>query len=214
MAAAGRLAMTGELWRALWVSNEALVLGYLPAVLMGVPLGLFLGRFPAVGRFAGVYLDVLLLTPMPLLIPVLVVATGLGLATRLLVVFLFAVGVVVVTAEAGVRGVDPALLEMGRTFGAREGQLWRRILLPGTLPAIFGGLQLALGRAISGMVAVELLLIAAGLGRLMLRFQGDFDAPELYAVILVVVGEAVLLTALIGGGQRRLGSWQADVGPE
>jgi ABC-type nitrate/sulfonate/bicarbonate transport system permease component len=64
------------------------------------------------------------------------------------------------------------------------------------------------------MVAVELLLIAAGLGRLMLRFQGDFDAPELYAVILVVVGEAVLLTALIGRGERRLGSWQVDVGPE
>ena len=204
LAALARLAHGGELWLALWTSNQALVLGYLLAAAVGVPLGLLLGRAPRVGAFVDVFLDILLLTPMPAVIPLLVMATGLGLETRLLVVFLFAVAVIAVHSAAGTRAVHPDLVEMAHAFGARSVQLWRRVLLPGALPAVLVGLRLGLARAISGMVAVELLLVAVGVGRLVQRFQGDFDAPAVYAVVLVVVAQAVLLTAVIRRVERRL----------
>jgi NitT/TauT family transport system permease protein len=211
LAALADLARGGELWHALWTSNEALLLGYLLAAVVGVPLGLLLGRAPRLGAFADVFLDILLFTPMPAVIPLLVMVTGLGLGTRLLVVFLFAVAIIVAHAAAGARSVDPELLEMARAFGARQAQLRRRVLLPGALPAVLVGLRLGLSRAISGMVAVELLLVAVGVGRLIQRFQGDFDAPAVYAVVLVVVAEAVLLAGVLRRVERRLALRRADL---
>ena len=100
---------------------------------------------------------------------------------------------------------------MARAFGARPAQLWRRVLLPGALPAVLVGLRLGLSRAISGMIAVELLLVAVGVGRLVQRFQGDFDAPAVYAVVLVIVAQAVLLTAAIRRVERRLALRRAEL---
>lgn len=211
LAALARLAHGGELWYALWTSNQALLLGYLLAALTGVPLGLLLGRAPRLSAFADVFLDILLLTPMPAVIPLLVMATGLGLETRLLVVFLFAVAIIAVHAAAGVRGVDAEIVEMARAFGAGRAQLCRRVILPGALPAVFVGLRLGLSRGISGMVAVELLLIAVGVGRLIQRFQGDFDAPAVYAVVLVIMAEAVLLTGALRRVERRLALRRTDL---
>jgi ABC-type nitrate/sulfonate/bicarbonate transport system permease component len=211
LAALTCLAQGGELWRALWASNEALVLGYGLAATVGVPLGLLLGRVRALGAFADVLLDILLATPMPAVIPLLVMATGIGLETRLLVVFLFAVAIIVVHAAAGARGIDPELVAMARAFGAGRAQRGRRIVLPATLPAVLLGLRLGLSRAISGMVAVELLLVAVGVGRLIERFQGDFDAPAVYAVVIVVVAEAVALTAALRWAERRLALGRAEL---
>jgi NitT/TauT family transport system permease protein len=211
LVALARLAHDGELWRALWTSNQALLLGYLLAALTGVPLGLLLGRTPRLGAFADVFLDILLFTPMPAVIPLLVMATGLGLETRLLVVFLFAVAIIAVHAAAGARGVDPELVAMARAFGADRVQLCLRVILPAALPAVLAGLRLGLSRAISGMVAVELLLVAVGVGRLIQRFQGDFDAPAIYAVVLVVVAEAVLLTGVLRRAEQRLALRRADL---
>jgi NitT/TauT family transport system permease protein len=211
LAGLARLAHGGELWPALWTSNEALLLGYLLAAAVGVPLGLLLGRAPRLGAFADGLLDILLVTPMPAVIPLLVMITGLGLGTRVLVVFLFAVAIIAVHGAAGARGVDPDLVEMARAFGGGRAQIGRQVLLPGALPAVLVGLRLGLSRAISGMVAVELLLVAVGVGRLIQRFQGDFDAPAVYAVVLVVVAEAVLLTGILRRVERRLALRRADL---
>lgn len=208
--AVARLAQGGELWEALWISNQALLLGFLLAAAVGVPLGLVLGRAPRLSAFLDVPLDIVLFTPMPAVLPLLVMATGLGLGTRVLVVFLFAVAVIAVHAAAGVRGVDAQLVEMARAFEAGRTQLVRRVILPAALPAVLVGLRLGLSRALSGMVAVELLLIAVGVGRLIQRFQGDFDAPAVYAAVLVVVAEAVLLTGSLRRLERRVARRRAD----
>jgi len=92
---------------------------------------------------------------------------------------------------------------MARSFGASETQLWRKVLLPGARPAVLAGARLGLARAISGMVAVELLLVSVGFGRLLLRYQGDFDAGAVYAVVLVVAAQAVLLTGWLRRWERR-----------
>ena len=195
--AAWSLAAQSELWRAVAVSNQALGLGYLGALGAGIPLGVLLARLPGLRRGAELYLNLLLVVPMAAVIPIVIVALGLGLTARAWIVFLFALPVVVINAEAGVRSVDRRLVEMGRAFYAGELALWRSVLLPGAVPAIVAGMRLGLGRALSGMVVVELLMIAAGVGRLILTYQGLFQAGALYAVILVLVLQAVLLMALL-----------------
>jgi NitT/TauT family transport system permease protein len=76
------------------------------------------------------------------------------------------------------------------------------------------GLRLGLGRAFTGMIAVELLLVAVGIGRLILEFQGLFESGAVYAVILFLVVEAVVLLRLLRSFERRLAPWTGLVATE
>jgi len=200
-----------EVWRSLWVSNQAMLIGYAASLLVGIPLGLIVGRWQQAEKFTDIYLNILLVTPVSALIPLFIIALGLGLASRVLVVFVFAFIYITVNTRAGLRNVDPNLLEMAHSFGATERQLWQKILLPASLPAMMTGVRVGLGRAINGMIIVELLLVAVGVGRLILRYQGDFQAGKVYAVVLVVLVEAVVLMTLVRRVEKQLVHWITEV---
>ncbi|WP_419999594.1 ABC transporter permease [Streptomyces boninensis] len=205
-ATAGLLAEP-ELWRALYVSNQALALGFAIALALGIPLGILLGRFRTLERFTDVYLNILLVTPMAAIIPLLVMWTGIGLTSRTALVTVFSIVMVIVNSRAGVRQVDPSLIEMARSFGAREREIFTRILLPGALPAVMTGVRLGLGRAVTGMVIVELLMISDGVGGLILEYRGLLKAPPLYATIVIILAEALLLISAARWCERRLTRW-------
>lgn len=200
-----------ELWQALWVSNQAMVIGFLASLIVGIPLGLIMGRWTQAEKFTDLYLNILLVTPVSALIPLFIIALGLGLTSRVLVVFVFTFIYMTVNTRAGLRNIDPGLIEMARSFGANERQMWRKVLLPAALPAMMTGVRVGLGRAINGMVIVELLLVAVGVGRLVLRYQGDFRADLVYAVVFVVLVEAVALMDLVKRLEKRLVHWIAEV---
>jgi ABC-type nitrate/sulfonate/bicarbonate transport system permease component len=206
--ALARLLVSAALWRALASSHAALAIGFAGAAAFGAPLGLALGRRPVAARALAVQLDALMVTPMSAIIPLVILAAGLSLWTRAFVVFAFAAPVIVVTIEAGARDVDPRLLDMARAFGASPGQIARRVILPAARPALLTALRLGLGRAFSGMVVSELVLMAAGIGGLIQRFQADFDAASVYAVVVIVVGEAVVIMKAASRLERRLAPWQ------
>lgn len=208
-AALGRLLGSADFWTAFWISNQALLIGFPIASAAGIVSGLALGRWPRVARWCEPHMRILLVVPKSALIPVVVMALGLGLASRSVVIGLFAFPIVAVTVQAGVRTVDRQLVAMARAFCAGEWLLWRRVLIPATRPAIMTALRLGLARAIAGMVAVELTFIAVGIGRQVLRFRADFDAASLYASVMVIIAEAVVLVRLAGLGERRLGAFDA-----
>jgi NitT/TauT family transport system permease protein len=202
---------TGRIWGPLLASNQALFLGYLISILIGVPLGLVVGRSKLADRLFNPYIGLLLAVPVAPLIPIVITALGLGLASRVVLVVLFAFVFISVNTRAGVRNVDPSLVEMARSFGANEAQVWYRIVLPAAVPAIFAGLRIGLGRAIAGMVIIELLLVATGVGRLLLEFGGRLQADLVFATVLVIVFEAILLMAAMRMLEQRVGSWAHDV---
>lgn len=208
--AVGDLVVDPEFWSAFAVSNQALVLGFLAAVVLGIPLGLLLGRYPAAERLSDVYLNILLVTPMAAIIPLLVMSVGFGLLSRVILVTIFAIVMVVVNVRSGVRQVDPALLQMARSFGAGERQLWSRVLIPGALPSIMTGVRLGLGRAVTGMVIVELLMVSVALGGLILNYRSRFDGAHLYATIVLILIEALVLIGAARWLERRLAPWAAN----
>jgi ABC-type nitrate/sulfonate/bicarbonate transport system permease component len=200
--------LTGsDIYRAFLVSNQALAIGFVASVVLGIPIGLAAARFRLAERIIDPYISILVVTPMAALIPILLIALGIGLPSRVVLVVVFAIPMVVVNSRAGVRQVDPALIEMARSFGAGEREIWRRILLPGALPAIMTGIRLALGRAITGMVIVELLMVSVGIGNLILRFRGFFESGPLYAVVILVVLEALILVNAVRWLERRVAPW-------
>lgn len=209
--ALSHLIVTSEFWSALWLSHQALLLGFGSAALVGILLGLVMGRYRTAEAALNPYLDILLVTPKSALIPIIILAFGLGLFARVLVVFMFAVVVIVVNTRAGLRTLDPSWSEMARAFGANERQLWGKVWLRGALPAVMTGLRLGLARALTGMVAVELLLVAVGVGRLILDFQGLFESPSVYATVIVIVIEAVAVLQLLQFTEQRLTPWVGQV---
>jgi ABC-type nitrate/sulfonate/bicarbonate transport system permease component len=211
LAALVRLLMTSQLWGALWISNQAMALGFGLAAITGIGLGFLMGRWRAAERFSEPYLSILLVTPMSAVIPIIIMATGLGLLSRVMIVFSFAFVTIAINTRAGVRMVEPSWIEMTRAFGATERQLWFTTLLRGARPAILMGLRLGLIRAVAGMITMELLLIAVGVGRLILDFQGYFEAAEMYAVVIVVIAEAVILTQLCHRLELRATPWAEQV---
>jgi len=199
-------------WEALVISNQSLVLGFSIAVVLGIPLGLAMGRFQAAERAVDVYLNILLVTPMAALIPILLMSLGLTLASRVVLVVLFSIVMVIVNSRAGVRQVDPSLIEMARSFGASERQIWWRVLLPGSLPAVMTGVRIGLGRAVTGMVIVELLMVAVGIGGLILEYRGFFKADLLYGTVVIVVLEALALITFARWLERRVAPWARQGG--
>jgi NitT/TauT family transport system permease protein len=197
-----------DLWVALAISNQSLVIGFTASVLIGIPAGLAMGRLRRVEGFTDFYLSVLLVTPMAAIMPLLIMATGLGLTSRAILVTLSSIVVVIANTRAGLRQVDPRLIEMGRSFQASELQLWRRVLIPGSMPGILAGIRLGFSQAVGAMVVIELLMVAVGIGALMLEFRGRFMADYLYATVLVVVGEAILLIFLVDRIERRVAPWR------
>ncbi|WP_129664267.1 ABC transporter permease [Phytoactinopolyspora endophytica] len=198
---------TREFWDAMFVSNQALVIGFALAVGIGVPVGVVLGRFRTLERYLNVYLNILLVTPMAAIIPLLVMSVGFGLLSRVILVTIFAIVMVIVNVRAGVRQVDPALIQMARSFGASEREIWMRILIPGALPSIMTGIRLGLGRAVTGMVIVELLMVSLALGNLILEYRGMFNGPALYATIAAILIEALVLISLARLLERKVAPW-------
>jgi NitT/TauT family transport system permease protein len=202
------LLVSGQLFRALSISLQAMALGYVLSVLFGVPLGLLMGRYRRLESFLDIYMTALLTVPMISFIPFLVIAFGLGLHSRVWIVFLFAFVIIAINTTAGVRNVDATLTEMARSFGARESDLFLKVILPAALPMIMAGLRLGMGRAVLGMVTSELILAVVGFGAMLMTFSASYNSPALFATILTIVLLAVALLALIQYLDRRLMPWR------
>lgn len=207
VAGLGQLLLTPRVYEAFYLSNQAFALGFAISLVAGILAGLAAARFRSLESFIDPYLNILLVTPMAAIIPILLMSLGLGLASRVVLVIAFAIPVVIVNSRAGVRQVDPSLIEMATSFGANERQLWWKVLLPGALPAIMTGVRLGLGRAVTAMVIVELLMVSVGIGGLILNFRGRFESHLLYGVVILVVVEALALISLVRAIERRIVPW-------
>src|SRR5262249_29500815 len=120
----------GDLWLALYQSDQALVTGYLISVAVGVPFGLAMARANWLENVAEPYTHILLAMPTAPLMPLIIMALGLGLASRVVIVFLFTFIYIAINTRAGARNVDKSLIEMAKSFGPIEAQVWRKILIP------------------------------------------------------------------------------------
>ena len=178
-------------------SCKLVLLGFAAAVAVGVPLGLAMGW----SRRAEALVNpvFLLLRPIPPLawIPLAIVWLGLGDAAKVLIIWLAAFVPSVINSYAGVRSIDPTLLEAARTLHIRGFMLVREILLPGAAPMIFTGLRLSLQACWTTLVAGELIGAIAGLGHVLYQSSLDiFPAMILFGMVAVAVTAGVMTRIL------------------
>jgi ABC-type nitrate/sulfonate/bicarbonate transport system permease component len=198
------LTESGEMLRGFAASNVAMALGYLLALAVAIPLGLAMGRVKALGQVARPFTTVLLAVPMIAMLPVIQAIFGPGLGARVVVVFIFAFVYIALNAEVGSRSVPTALREMAASFGASRWQQIRLVTLPHALPSIMAGARLGLGRAIAGMVLAELFLVSSGLGSMLSFYKARFNTGAVFAIVVVLILEGVVIMALARAAERRL----------
>jgi NitT/TauT family transport system permease protein len=121
---------------------------------------------------------------------------GVGYGTRLATVVVFSVFPVILNTYEGLRVVDPTLVDMGRSFGARGAELYRHIRLPAALPLIRAGFHLCVLRGVRGLVNGEVLISVVGIGGVLQTYGAAFAMPQLWAVIITIVAFAFALLGI------------------
>ena len=205
------LAKSGKLLKALIDSLQPFLAGYGLAVVVGVPLGLIIGRFAFLEAALGVYVTAGFAMPLVALVPLLILWMGLGFMVKMAIIFLMAVFPITINAWLGVRAVPKTLIEVGLSFVASPATILRRIVLPATLPYIMAGLRLAVGRAVVAMIVAEFVTSIGGLGGIIINSANNFDTATMFVPVIVIVLLAIGLTWLIGIVERRVAPWQAEI---
>jgi NitT/TauT family transport system permease protein len=198
----------GTLPRAASSSLLSLVNGFVPAAVLGVVVGLAMGRFALVRHVLEGWVNALMSAPLSALVPILIALFGIRDTVVAATVFMFSFFVIVVNTETGVRGTERSLVDMARAFGAGEAALFGRIYLPAALPAVTLGLRLGVVQAVKGMVVGEMLISLVGLGERLIYYGNTFLIVELYAVILSVLVLALLTAQAAQAVDRTLVRWK------
>jgi ABC-type nitrate/sulfonate/bicarbonate transport system permease component len=205
------LLLTGKLGAALAQSLQPFVAGYGLAILIGVPLGLVIGRFWVAEAALGVYVTAGYAMPLVALVPLLMLWLGLGFAVKAAVVLLMSIFPITINTWLGVTAVPKSLIEVGKAFVAPDATILRRIILPATLPYIMAGIRLAVGRAVVAMVIAEFFTTISGLGAIIINSANNFDTATMFVPIIVLMVLATGLNSLIGLIERWVAPWQAEI---
>lgn len=204
---------TGSIWTHLSASGQEFAMGYVIAAAGGVLIGAVLAALPvASNTFAGV-IQAAYATPLIALAPLLVVLFGIGLESKVIVVFLLAVFPVIIATESAFRTVNPEYVETARAFGAGRLQVVAKVVFPAAAVGVLTGLRLGVGRGIIGVVVGEIFGAQRGLGFLIVQYSEAFRTADVLAVVLLLAAIGVGTNSALRKLEDRLSPWTRSAGP-
>ena len=191
-------------------SLRVLFSGFALAVLLGIPIGLAMGRWRTVETVLDPYVSFLYALPHVCFVPVMVVWLGFGFKFGVAYVVLSAIFPVIINTISGVRSIDPELIETGRSFCASERRIIRTIILPGATPFMLAGARLAFSVSWVGVIVSEVLSTQDGLGGLITRYSNNYRTAEMIVPILYIMVIAVVILRISTQFQPRLTPWYSE----
>jgi ABC-type nitrate/sulfonate/bicarbonate transport system permease component len=202
-----KLFTKGTIWTPL--GNTAIEVGIALAIIIvvGIPIGITLGRVPILRQMAEPIISILNSVPYVLFLPLIIFWFGLGTNARVLVVVWAGILPLIINSSAGVRNIDRDYLRVGRVFSVSRTRFFSSILLPAAMPFILTGLRLAIARALVGAIVVEFFLSTDGLGYFVQNATSNFEMSTAMAGITVMAIAALLLTRMVGIVEKRVLSW-------
>ncbi|TDD31406.1 ABC transporter permease [Actinomadura sp. KC06] len=201
------MASSGLIFSSLRDSLINLVLGFAISLAAGLAVGVAMGRYRKVEAALGVYVYALLTAPSLVFAPIFFSLLGEGRGSIVAVVVMYSAFVMIINTASAIQGVPGHLVEMARSYGAGEGQVLLRVMLPAAAPMIMAGVRLGVGRAVTGMINGEMFIAVVGLGRVVTQAGGRFDGASVLAVLLVIIAVALGAVALVQAVDRRITRW-------
>jgi ABC-type nitrate/sulfonate/bicarbonate transport system permease component len=206
--AAIEMTAEGELLPAIGSSFTVLAAGAVPAIIIGVLMGLLIGSIRQLDVAFGPYIFAFFATPFPALIPLFLLIFGLGFVGKVAIVFTLVWIAVLLQTIAGVKAVDDRYLEVARSLGSTGLRAMFQIRLPAALSFIVAGIRIAVGRALVGVVIAEFDTALTGLGALIFRHSQRLRLSEALVPAVVLALTGVVLTMILRRVERRLEVWK------
>jgi ABC-type nitrate/sulfonate/bicarbonate transport system permease component len=199
---------SGTIWTPLGVSASGFALGLALAIVVGLPLGVLIGRSRTLDAMFDPFITAFNATPRLVFLPLVVLWFGLGLWSKVVIVFIGALFPILINTYEGVRNADRVLINVVRSFGAGEWDIARLVVVPNALPYIIAGLRLAIGRAVLGVVVAEFFGSEAGLGVLMVQAAGHYQVDVVFAGLIVFAALSLVMTGALQVVENRLSRWR------
>jgi NitT/TauT family transport system permease protein len=209
IAAGWQLAQTGELYDDVSASLLRALSGFLISVVLIVPLGLAVGWYARLGNLLNQFIEICRNTAPLALLPVFILLLGIGELSKITMVVYSCAWPLLLNTIAAVKQVDPLLIKSARTMGATPQQLFRKVILPASLPTIFVGVRLASASAMLVLVASEMVGAKAGLGYLIINSQYSFLIPQMYFGILGITVIGLTFNAILEALEQSFTRWKA-----
>jgi NitT/TauT family transport system permease protein len=203
------IAVTGELFHHLWVSTLEFVLGAAAGVVVGVLAGMPMAMNRTVFDYLDPWLSALYTTPLVALTPLFIIWFGIGLTSKVVIIFLLVVFPVTMNTIAGIRSVDQQLANVAVSFGATDRDLLRKVMIPWAVPFILSGARIGVGRGVVGIFVAELFAGAgAGVGWLINAAGQVFNTALLFVGVILLAIFGLAVTGLLRYLERRIAPWR------
>jgi NitT/TauT family transport system permease protein len=203
--------VTGDIWRDLAASGIECAIGFSLALAVGIPLGLAAGWYRRFNYAVEPFLTALNATPQVAFLPLVIVWFGIGLPSRVVIIFLLTVLPIAINAAAGVRTTDVRLLRVAQGFGASQARIFATLILPSALPFLLAGLRLGIGRAMIGIVVGEIYGANAGLGFMINNAGARFETDAVFVGVITIAGLGLGFAEIIRRIERRVEIWRPGI---
>lgn len=207
-----QLFASGEIWNDLAVSGIEFGWGYFLSVIVGVPLGIAIGWYKKFAYICDPFVNAMNATPRVALLPLVIIWLGIGILSKVGIIFLGAVFPLIINTRDGVKTTPHNLLTAARSFGASEWQIFKSVVIPSTVPFILTGLRLAIGRALIGVMVGELYAATAGIGFMITVAGATFQTDKVFVGVLIFAITGMVATEVIDRAERRFDRWRPKVG--
>ncbi|QQK81122.1 ABC transporter permease [Salicibibacter cibi] len=195
-------------WGNMSVSGYQFGVGFLLAMAVGIPMGILSGWNSTVNSLVIPFISALYVTPKVALLPVIIIAFGIGPASKIVIVFLMAFFPIVMSAQKAMNTLDQDLIKAARSFTANDIQIFKTIALPSTVPFLLNGIRLGIGQGLIAVVVGEMFASTAGIGYQLTSDGQNLQTDQMFVGVLVITLTGVTLTALLGLIERRFSRWK------
>jgi len=209
--AAIQMFFSGEIYNDLYVSGIELFWGYFLSAVVAVPFGISIGWYKKVAYIFDPFVNAMNATPRVALLPLVIIWLGIGILSKVGIIFLGAVFPILINARDGVKTTPVNLLIAARSFGASEWMIFKTVVFPSTVPFILTGLRLGLGRAIVGVMVGELYAATAGIGFMITVAGATFQTDKVFVGVLIFALTGMIGTELITRVEKRFNRWRPAV---
>jgi len=205
---------SGEIYHDLYVSGVEFLGGYFLAAIVAIPFGIMTGWYKRMSYIFDPFVNALNATPRVALLPLVIIWLGIGILSKVGIIFLGAVFSILINTRDGVKTTPVNLLNAARSFGASEWMVFKTVVVPSTIPFILTGLRLAVGRALVGVLVGELYAATAGIGFMITVAGATFQTDKVFVGVGIFALSGMIGMELLTKVERRFDKWRPQVGSE
>jgi NitT/TauT family transport system permease protein len=208
IAALWNLTVSGKLTPHIQATLFEFICGFTTACIIGIILGYLMGMYKSFDQVMDPWIATLYSIPIIAIVPLIIIWFGIGIFSKVVVVFKITVVAIILNTAAGIKNLDPVWLELARSMRLSSWQTTYKIRLPAAFPYIVTGMRLGVGRALLGVIVAELMAANAGLGYLLRDASETWDSPKLFVTVILLAAMGLLSFHIIKKFEQRIAPWR------